>query len=187
MYQIQIIPKDINVTTVVDGIEYKGALFIYDIGGTISIVNRTPIEDYVASVLSRQYPNSFSEEALAAIAIAARTDAYYKSQNPKNKFWAVDANQVGYKGLEAVDSTSELNRAIKTTRHMVLSKTGAYEGVITAFPAQWGSGIGGQTHSQQGGATSMSLDEADEMAKDGKHAAQILSRAFPGTHIELIY
>jgi stage II sporulation protein D len=138
-------------------------------------------------VLPRQFPNSFSEETLAAIAIAARTEAYFKSQNPKNKFWAVDARQVGYKGLDTVDAATEIDRAIKTTRHMVLSKTGTYEKVITPFAAQWGAAIGGQSYQPQGVVSQISLDEAESMGNDGKHAAQILFKAFPGTHIELIY
>ncbi|MFQ5728917.1 MAG: SpoIID/LytB domain-containing protein [Waddliaceae bacterium] len=187
IFQIQIVPQDLSVTTVVDGIEYRGSLFIYDIGGAISIVNRTPIEDYLSSVLPRQFPNSFSEETLVAISIVARTDAYYRSQNPKNKFWAVDARLVGYKGLDTVDSSAEMDHAIKATRHMVLSKTGTYEKIVTPFAAQWGTAIGGQSYQQQGVFSQISLEEADTMGNDGKHAAQILSKAFPGSHIELIF
>jgi stage II sporulation protein D len=69
---------------------------------------------------------------------------------------------------------------------MVLSKTGAYEGVVTPFSANWES-KGGRLGHQDGGSARISVKEAEDMARNGQHAAQILSRAFPGSHIEIIY
>lgn len=187
IYQIHIVPDDLSITTVVDGVEYQGSLFIYDIGGTISIVNRVDIEDYLSSSMPQQFHDPFSEETLAAIAIVARTNAFYQSQKLKNKFWAVDATQVGYRGLQSIEPNSEIDHAIKATRYMVLSNTGTYEGVVTPFPAQWGSVTGGQFSKQQGTFPLITLIEAEDMGEHNNHAAQILSKAFPDTHIELIH
>jgi len=187
VFQLQIVPEDMSVTTVIDNIEYRGILYVYDIGGAISIVNRVPIEEYLLSTLPQKYRDPLPEEALSAIAITARTDAYYQSQNPKNKFWAVDGYHVGYRGLETHVSGSEMEHAIRATRHMILSKTGTYEGVLTPFPAHWGSVAGGHFTHQDGGVSRISVYEAEDMAKSGQHAAQILSKAFPGSHIEIIY
>ncbi|NGX42782.1 MAG: hypothetical protein K940chlam7_01070 [Chlamydiae bacterium] len=184
IFQFQIIPEDGSVHTIVDGVEYKGSIFIYDIGGSISIVNRVPIEEYLSSILPQQYEFSLPDETLAALAITARTNAYYLCQSPKNRFWAVDANHVGYHGLESTKPSSDVEHAIRATRHMVLSKTGTYEGVVTPFAAQWGSSMSGFS---QEGYSQIPLYEAEEMGREGKHAAQIISRAFPESHIELIY
>ena len=70
---------------------------------------------------------------------------------------------------------------------MVLSQTGTYEGVVTPFSAQWGTVAGSQLSNQKGDFSRITLFEAEDMGRNGKHAAQILSKAFPGSHIELIY
>lgn len=188
IYQIHIVPEDLSQPILVDGVEYQGSFFIYDIGGTISVVNRVDIEAYLKSILPEQIANSTSEETLAAIAIAARTNAFYYSEHPKNRFWDVDGERVGYVGLQSTNSVSEMDRAIQKTRYMVLSQTGAYEGVVTPFAARWGSaGASRQPAPQQGGVSHISLLEAEQMGENKKHAAQILFQAFPNTHIEMIY
>lgn len=187
IYQIHIVPVDYSVITVVDGVEYKGSLFIYDIGGTISIVNRVSLEEHLSCVLPYQCQEDMAEETLAAIAIAARTNIYYQTQNPKNRYWAIDTTEVESNGLESKERLSEIEHAVRATRHMVLSKTGTYEKVITAFPAQWSISSGERMSTQNAILSRITHHEAEDMGKNGKHAAQILSAAFPGSHIELIY
>lgn len=188
VYQLHIVPEHQGIVAVVDGVEYRGSLFIYDIGGAISIVNRTDIEDYLSSVLPDQFPETLSVETCAAVAIVARTNAYYQSLNQQNRYWTVEARQVGYKGLESVKPDSEIAHAIHATSNMVMSKTGTYEGTLTPFAAQWGAITGGGRimRDHQAVFSNISLNEAEELGKNGKHAAQILSKAFPNTHIELI-
>lgn len=186
IYQLQIVPDHQGILSVVNGKEYRGSLFIYDIGGTISIVNRTNVEDYLSSILPTKYGDPMPEETCAAIAIAARTDACYLAQNMINPYWAVDAERVGYKGLLSMKPNSEMEHAIKATTHMVMSWTGTYEGQLTLFAPLWASMDGGHPAGGQAVISEISLQEADEMGRHGKHAAQILSKAFPNTHIELI-
>jgi len=182
LHQILIIPADPSITTVVDGIEYQGAIYVYNIGGTISIVNLVDIEDYLASRLS-DYKEPFSEETLAAIAITFRTKAYYQSLNSKNPYWVVDARKVGYQGYAVGKFSSGIEKAIRATRYLVLSQTGAYDGGVTPFPAQWQSeGKGGIET-----VSAISLEQAEGMAKKGKDAAQILAKAFPGAVIHLTF
>jgi len=189
IYQIHVVPVDYSVITVVDGVEYKGSLFIYDIGGTISIINRVPLEDHLSSILPQQNYEAMPEETLAAIAITARTDVYYQTQNPKNKYWAIDATEVKCNGLEPRprDQLSEIEHAVRATRHMILSKTGTYEKIITPFPTQWSISSGERKSTQNAILSRITFHEAEDMGKSGQHAAQILSAAFPGSHIELIY
>jgi len=184
IFQLTIIPDDPSVVITIDGTEYRGNVTVYDIGGAISIVNRIPIEEYLRATLPGKYGEPMPEETMAAIAIVARTDAFYLSHNPKNKFWAVDGAQVGYEGMKSLHPSSPMEMAINSTRHMVLSKTGAYEGKVTPFPAQW---IDPQSHHQTGSNSRITVYEAEDIARTGGHAAQILSKAFPGSHIELIY
>lgn len=184
IFQLMIIPDEPNAVVSIDGIDYKGTVTVYDIGGTISVVNRVPIEDYLRSTLPGAYHEPMPEEAMAAIAIVARTDAFYLSKNPKNKFWSVDGAQVGYSGMNSMHTTSPMDLAVTSTRHMVLSQTGAYEGKLTPFPAHWGNP---QSYHTSASNSRITVYEAEDIARTGGHAAQILSKAFPGSHIELIY
>ena len=136
------------------------------------------------STLPSKYPESMPEEVMASIAIVARTDYYYYSQNPKNKFWAIDGSMEGYQGINSIHPSAPMDLAILSTRYMVLSQTGAYEGKITPFSAHWTDIQGRKIN---GMPSRISLYEAEDIARNGGHAAQILSKAFPGSHIELIY
>lgn len=180
IHQIKIVPDEKKTSTIVDGIEYKGNIYIYDIGGTISIINEVDIEDYLKSILASQFDNSLPEEELAAIAIAARTNAYFQAENPKNTYWAVDASKVGYEGSSKLPQNSAMLKAITNTKGMVLEKEGKL------FPAEWGSSTGGKNQREKADFSHISLFEAEELAKKGEHAAQILSKAFPNSYIKLI-
>lgn len=172
VHQIMIVPDNDQVTVVVDGIEYAGNIFVYDIGGTISIVNEILIEDYLNSILTTEYRESLPEEAYATIAIAARTNAYYQIENPKNKFWDVDGAQVGYHGHAVAQKTSGIQKAITATRYMIMTKNSRND-QIEVIPAIWS-------------LSRIPLAEAINLAKEGDHAAQILTKAFPGIRIQLI-
>ena len=185
IYQLQIMPDDPMTKIIVNGVEYPGSIFIYDIGGSVSIVNRVDLEDYLICTLSKQHYGQLPEETFSAVAIVARTFAYFEAENPRSQYWAVDAQQVGYQGNADVDIKSQLAKAIHVTSGMVLSLTGAYEGVVTPIAAQWGPTSGSQGNKHQGVYSRISLFEADELGKNGKDAAAILSKAFPEAHIEI--
>lgn len=182
LYQIKIQPDDASTTTVVNGHEYDGLIYIYDIGGTVSIVNQLPVEDYVHSILGSYQNENLEPETLAAIAIVARTNAYFQAANPKNTYWAVDAEKVNYQGL--LPGSSAVDEAAKMTRYMIMSRTGVYEGIATPFAAQFDALSAGQTKEVQ--ASRISLEEANAMAQRGEHAAQILAKAFPGSTIMMM-
>lgn len=184
LYQIMIKPEEDNTMTVINGREYDNLIYIYDIGGTISIVNQIPVEDYVRSVLA-SYQNKYLEpETLAALAIVARTNAYFQAANPKNTYWAIDAEKVGYQGITRI--SPQVNDAVKLTRYMIMSRTGIYEGIATPFAAQFDGLSAGQS-SKNMEASKISLEEANAMAQRGEHAAQILAKAFPGSTIMLMH
>jgi stage II sporulation protein D len=182
VYQLQIVPDDPMTKIIVNGVEYPGTVFVYDIGGSVSLVNQIDLDDYLICTLSKQHFDPLPEEAFAAVAIVARTFAYYESLNPKSQYWAVDAQNVGYQGNHEVDTKTHLAHAIQMTSGMILSSTGAYEGTITPIAAQWGPASG----KHHGVNSRISLFDAEQMSKDGKDAAGILSKAFPDARIELI-
>jgi Stage II sporulation protein. len=186
VHQLMIVPDEKSTTTIVDGIEYKGPIYVYDIGGTISIINEVGIEDYLSSTLAQKYAQDTSPELLNAIAITARTAAYYAVENPKNQYWSVDSQQIGYQGAAVIVSNSEMEKAINETRYMIMSNAAPGEVQINPFPAEWNKGgvnfgVGQQVVSR------ITLADAAALAQKGDHAAQILSKAFPGVKIELIH
>lgn len=186
VHQLKIVPDEKTTTTLIDGIEYRGAIYVYDVDGAISIVNETYIEDYLTSILALRYRDPQPEEALATIAIAARTTAYYQAENPKSEFWAADGRQVGFQGFVTTRQPSGIERAIRATRYMVMSRSSGKKGQINPFIADWKQP--GQSKSAvQAIVSQIGLNQVDEMAKQGEHAAQILAKAFPGIKIELIH
>lgn len=184
LYQLKIKPDEQDTLTVINDKEYRGTMYIYDIGGAISIVNQLPVEDYIASILSKQDLSSLHRETIAALAIVARTNAYFQIGNPKNTYWAVDAQKVGYEGQ--VELNDPLNEAVKMTKYMIMSSTGVYEGIATPFGAELAFVTPGAGYKDVK-VSKISLEEANKMAENGDHAAQILARAFPQTTILLGY
>lgn len=184
LYQLKIKPDDEEAAqTKINGRDYAGEIYVYDIGGTISIVNQISVEEYVRSVLLEYKNQNLAPEVLAALAIAARTKAYFQAANPKNTFWAVDAEKVGYLGH--LPSAKPIDDAVRVTRYMIMSRTGVYEGVATPFASQFNPAGGGQA-AKDVEVSQISLEEANAMAKKGDHADQILAKAFPGMTIMLM-
>lgn len=187
LYQIRIRPDEPQTVTSINQSEYSGNIFIYDVGGSISVVNQVPVEDYVLAILAN-YETQVSglhPEVINALAIVARTNAYYQSYTPKTSYWAVDAQKVGYKGNPPLNEMARsIQDALHVTRYMIMSNTGVYEGVATPFPAEFGFITPGHTY--EGVVQSrISLEEANQMAQEGSHAAQILAKAFANTTISL--
>lgn len=186
IHQLMIVPDESKTTTIVDGVEYRGPIFIYDIGGSISIVNQVYIEDYLSAILPPP-KNPQPEEFLAAIAIAARTNAYYRVENPKSQYFSVDGSKVGYQGIPSLDPTSAMEKAIKATRYMVMSRTPEQDGRVSAFLAEWSDNASSTGPLKEAIVSTINMTEAQAMAQKGDHAAQILAKAFPGMRIELIH
>lgn len=173
-----------NALTRIDGNDYPGSIYVYDIGGTLSIVNQIPVEEYIRYIMADFPENSVHPEVLAALAIVVRTNAYYQSANPKSTYWAVDAAKVGYRGRYPVPKC--IDSAVSATRYMIMSRTGVYERMATPFAAQFDStSPNGNVKDVE--ISRISLTDANEMAKKGEHAAQILAKAFPGSTIMLMH
>lgn len=186
LYQIKIVPEDASAKIIINGIEYSGVVYVYDIGGAISIVNEVPVEQYLSSVVASQYSQEIPGEALAAFAIASRTNAYAQASNPKNTYWAVDGQKSGYKGNNHLEENEWATKAVKNTQFMILSNTGIYEGKATPFAIQWGLIAPGKNAGESAVSGGISPEDAIQLAREGMHAAQILAKAFPRATIMLM-
>jgi stage II sporulation protein D len=182
VHQIAVTPGASDTEIYVNGTRYPGTIYIYDNGNNnkLSLVNELPIEDYLTYALNNRYPSNLSDETLAALAIAERTNAYYQAQHPKSKFYALDGLQSDYKGVVAYDTNSGIQKALRNTRYMVMSRTGLYEGIVTPFALNW------DKMPNKGESSQISLNDAEGMARNGQHAAAILEKAFPKSTIQLI-
>lgn len=180
VHQIVIMPNDPKTTTIVDGIEFQGPIYVYDIGGSISVVNKVNVEDYLAAILTQRYPNSLPEELLAAIAIAERTKCYHRIQNSKSDFWNVEAKREGYQGY-VMSKNPAIEAAISKTKYMALQQPGEGPFALDWLPTQTKSRIKGVTYSK------ISVDEAEKMAEKGKNGAEILKAAYPTASLQLSF
>lgn len=183
LHQLLIIPEDQSITTIVDGIEYRGMMYIYDVEGQIAIVNAVNIEDYLKSILARRYLEPIDDEALAAAVIAERTNVYYQMTNPKSKYWAVDGQLTGYQGYAVTGRNVPIEDAIYATRYLIMSNGNGGQNQAQPFPAKWEP-----SQQDQGAiASKVKFKDANEMSKDGSHAAQILAKAYPGSSLLLMH
>jgi Stage II sporulation protein. len=180
VFQIQIIPDDPKTTIVVDGVEYRGSIFIYDIGGEISIINEVPIESYVSSIMSSKLDHPLPPEAMNALAIALRTDAYQAAVNAENPFWHLAANESGYLGHGVTRNNYAVEQAVFATQHIVMSKSSIYRGAPSPIVAR--VAFAGDT--KGGGRDSVIyIEEIEALAEKGQTADRILQRLFPDTQL----
>jgi len=182
VYQLVVVPDDRNIYVKINGHDYRGKVYIYDVGGSLSIVNEVEVEDYLSSTLPTKFRRPLSEEALAAAAIAERTHSLHVSQYSENRYWHVKAQDVGYHGVRAENTHALVTAALGSTRGMVMSKTSVYEGKVTPFAVHL---VAGGNENLFSGIQKVSIDDIELMARNGDNAAQILSKSFPGTSIEL--
>lgn len=185
VHQIAIVPDDPKTTISVDGVEYQGSIFAYDVGGTISMVNHVDVENYLSVILPSAYQLPQPEEALNAAAIAARTNAYYQAQSGRSPYWDVEAAKVGYSGAPSTNP-SEISLAIKNTQWMILNKSAKSPWVATPFPAHWKPQGSGPVVIK-GEYSKITFEDAARLAENGQDAAQILGKAFPEARIDLVY
>lgn len=179
LFQLKITPSGPDSTIFVDGIPYRGTVTFYDIGGTLSAVNELPVETYVAAQLGAQQ-SMLPPEAFAALAIAARSQAYYQSNHPKNPYWDVDAQASRYSGERDGEVAEAAIAAVNGTSYMVLTQGENVQNQPEIYPAQWAPTV----NSSVKGLAVLSATEASLLAERGVNAAQILEKTFPGTSLQ---
>lgn len=139
IYQIRLVPKDTLSTVLINGIEYRGAIEVWDFKGKLYVVNEVDTESYLKSILTAQFPQELDPEVMDAVAIVARTNAYYLSTHKEDAPWHVDAQEIGYQGYGITLQNLHVDRAVDNTRYMVLT----YQG--QPFPTTWTKNSAGKT------------------------------------------
>ena len=142
IHQIVITPRSPSTSILVNGIQYNGSIIIYKIEKSVQIINELPIEDYIKSILTDKFPYPHENEVMAAIAIAARTTAYYQITKNKTSFWHIDAKEENYQGSALVSTDSAVSTAVDATRNLILVNSGNYN---KPFPAHWTEHSAGKT------------------------------------------
>ncbi len=108
----------------------------------LTLVNVLPLEDYVAGVVGRELPHSFSDEALKAQAVAARTFALHRIGrslgDPHFALRASTDHQV-YGGADA--ESARVRQAVAGTRGEYLSYAG--QAILAAYHASSGGRTAG--------------------------------------------
>jgi len=135
-----------DATLRLDRTAYRGCLYLHAIGpATFLCVNHVDLENYLAGVLARELFETWHAETYRALAVAARTYAYYESTaNAKDgpyDVWDSQASQV-YGGLSA--ETARSRAAARSTCGLMLV-TGL-PGKQQVFRAYYSSCCGGRTN-----------------------------------------
>ena len=139
--QIRLVPGDPQSTVLVNGIEYKGCVEIYDIKGKLHIINEIDIENYLRSVLSFQTLSELDEEVMDALAIITRTKAYYLANKDPLLHWHVTSSEIDYQGSSLACQNPSIPACIFRTRNMILTYQSA------PFEASWTEDSAGKTAS----------------------------------------
>ncbi len=145
-FQIAIVPGA-QASITVDGVAYPGSMYVYAVDGRVNVVNHVNVEEFLKDTLSTQYDCAMQDEALAALAIAARTQAYYQASRNKDAYYQFEASQVGYTGLNCMYKKG-VERAVNATRFVVMRQcdTAACGGL---FAATWTEHCAGRTAAPQ--------------------------------------
>ncbi len=141
IHHIRIVPSLSESTILVDGIEYRGCMEVYSQGERLTMINEIDIESYLKSILSAQIFPYSEEHLLEAIAIIARTNAYYLAMRANLAKWHAAAEEVQYYGNAMSLQNLLIDRSIENTRHMVMTLEGR------PFACCWTENSAGRTAS----------------------------------------
>ena len=139
-HQIYIVPRSEETSILVNGIQYDGAIAVYHIDNDISIINDVSIENYIKATLSPQFYIPLDQEAMAAIAIVARTNTYHIVEENKGKYWHIDAASAKYLGSSMIRPGSEIDKAVEETTNLILTNS-----ELSPFAAKWTDHCAGKT------------------------------------------
>ncbi len=147
IHQIVVKPRSDETSIFINGIQYNGAVAIYGVSGNINIVSELDIEEYVKAVLSPQFSGPTEPEVLSALAILTRTNAYFQANRSSGSFWHVIGSDVGYQGSAMTVHDSPVDKAVETTKHLILVHP--TQGKNLPFAAAWTENSAGKTAAYQ--------------------------------------
>ena len=174
---------------------YRGLLIVQNKNKKLTVINDLDLEDYLKGVVPSEMPSGWELEALKAQAIAARS--YALANLGKRASLGFDLKDTpedqAYGGASA--ETSKTNEAVESTTGLVLTYN------MKVVPAYYSASAGGQTINasaawgndlpfirsvpsyddnvkKNGHGVGMSQHGANNLAKEGYNAYQILSYFF---------
>ncbi len=137
-YQLRFVPSNSEGSVLINGIQYKGSVEIYQREGKFSVVNQISIEDYLKAALAAEFPNPLHPEVMDALAILFRTQAYYLATNHKETFWHYTLDQNRYYSVASI-IPPHIKKAVEMTEGAILNYKGA------PFFALWTENSAGHT------------------------------------------
>lgn len=182
---------------------YRGEFIVYNHSGALTIINHVDIEDYIKGVVPSEMPSGWCFEAHKAQAIAARS--YALANMGKRASCGYDLKDTpedqAYGGATA--EASRTNQAVEDTKGIVLIYN------LKIIPAYYSASAGGQTVKssdvwmknlpylqsvpsfddnvkKNGHGVGMSQHGANNLAKNGYNAYQILQYFYKGTQFARI-
>ncbi len=164
---LTVVPTSPQTHFFVNGFQYTGSIsVVLDQSGQLTIVNETPMEDFVKSVLAVKYQQPVSREAGAALAIVERTRIFaqvFENQS-KGMFWDVTARESGYCGYGVTHNNSGIDEAVDWTPFMIVQNVRGQDSLVDLR---------------------LPLSKAVELASRGCDAKRILSESFPHSTLGL--
>jgi stage II sporulation protein D len=142
LYQLAISPSDSRSSVLVNGVQYRGSIVLYQVGDAFNVINEVPIDYYCKVILSPQFQKPLAPEVMSAIAILTRTHACWQARRHEGALYDVRADEVGYRGHAVTLTAPDIIRAVDDTRYMVLERQGLPG---ESFPAVWTEDCAGTT------------------------------------------
>lgn len=139
IYQLRIAPTSSNTTFFINGIQYHGCLDIFHIRDKMTCINEVTVEEYIKSILTPQFNQYYGDTVMEAVAIVARTNAYYQVLSNKEALWHVKKEAVHYGGLGATGINPEMEQAVDSTRYLVMTLS------EMPFASAWTENCAGKT------------------------------------------
>ena len=142
IFQLQLAPTSPETYFLVDGIQYRGVIEVYNVEGKLSIVNEVDVENFVKATLTKKLKgHPYAPAVMDALAIIARTDAYYRALINHDAYWHVTADECEYCGAGLSLQSLEVDKGVDDTKYLVMT----YEG--QPFPSAWTENSAGKTAS----------------------------------------
>jgi stage II sporulation protein D len=135
-----------DATVALNGVSYRGMLRLVPAGpDAFRVINRVPLEEYLASVIARELYRDWHLQAYRAQAVAARTFALYQARTygkTRDHDVRADQSSQAYPGVSS--ETTKSRTAVRSTAGVVL--TCPIDGEPRLFRAQYSSCCGGRVN-----------------------------------------
>ena len=141
--QMIVLPRSDDCKILINGIQYDGAIAVYKVNGKINLINHVDVESYLKSILTAEFQYPLETEAMAAVAIAARTSAYSQIITNITYFWHIDGKAIKYQGSALIIPDSTISHAVDSTKNLILVNRD--NGQNLPFAAPWTEHCGGKT------------------------------------------